>query len=70
MLWGVSTSVEQHRRGPFLISQMQGTARTYMVAQLEVPAELFTRGGRASYHGHVIEVSGLQHVIAALGLYS
>eukprot|EP00975_Prorocentrum_lima_P062925 12888365-Prorocentrum_lima.AAC.1 len=67
MLWEISTSAEAARRGPLLISQMQGTSRTFMVARLEVTGTLFTTGGTANYNGHMLTAIGLQHVIVTLG---
>eukprot|EP00975_Prorocentrum_lima_P045275 9481218-Prorocentrum_lima.AAC.1 len=54
LLWEVSTSVELQRRGPLLISDMQGTAKTFMVAQLETYGALYSGGGYAIYYGQLM----------------
>eukprot|EP00975_Prorocentrum_lima_P060916 12774664-Prorocentrum_lima.AAC.1 len=66
MLWDVSTSVKASRPGPLLISQMQGAARTYMVAKQETSGESFSIGGAFCYNGNWLNASGLQRVAATL----
>eukprot|EP00975_Prorocentrum_lima_P038129 8018810-Prorocentrum_lima.AAC.1 len=34
-LWDLSTSVDTERRGPFLISQLRGTAKAYMQSDMD-----------------------------------
>eukprot|EP00975_Prorocentrum_lima_P043078 9045243-Prorocentrum_lima.AAC.1 len=57
----VSTSVEASRGGPLLIAQMQGTARTFMVAQLETIGAVFSTNNLTTYNGCMLDATGLQH---------
>eukprot|EP00975_Prorocentrum_lima_P021465 4525111-Prorocentrum_lima.AAC.1 len=70
MLWEVSTSVEDARKGPWLISQLRGTAKTYMQEQMENGdlSKLFQQGGAFVYAGGSLDATGIQHVVYRLGL--
>eukprot|EP00975_Prorocentrum_lima_P006016 1298005-Prorocentrum_lima.AAC.1 len=45
-LWEISTSVDDVRKGPLLLTQRKGTARTYMQEQMEdrITSALFQNG--------------------------
>eukprot|EP00975_Prorocentrum_lima_P013187 2800406-Prorocentrum_lima.AAC.1 len=50
-LWEISTSVDEDRKGPLLISQLRGTALTFMQEQMgnTTLAPPFQRGGSWTY---------------------
>eukprot|EP00975_Prorocentrum_lima_P055300 11598080-Prorocentrum_lima.AAC.1 len=63
VLWDISTSVEPTRKGPLLISQLKGTAKTYMQEQMGDHSSLFQNGGVFLYpppHGS-LDLTGIQH---------
>eukprot|EP00975_Prorocentrum_lima_P026340 5535995-Prorocentrum_lima.AAC.1 len=48
---------------------MQGTAKTFMVAQPEAHGPISTSGGFAMYYGRWMNLIGFQHAIATLGVH-